>query len=79
MHWHRSSREELPFAQDQGQWPRGATPRPRSEEVAETSYPTPEVKGGGQEEQPHIQGAVAVRVQEGREELLYVQGQEGWQ
>ena len=41
------------------------------------SYTTPEVRGGNQEEQPHIQGAVAVRVQEGREELLYVQGQEG--
>ena len=37
----------------------------------------PEVRGGGQEEQPHIQGAEAVRAQEGREELLHVQGQEG--
>ena len=35
------------------------------------------VKGGGREEQPHIQGTVAERVQEGREELLHVQGQEG--
>ena len=31
----------------------------------------------GQEEQPHIQGAVAAWAQEGREELLHVQGQEG--
>ena len=46
--------------------------------VAERSYPMPEVRGGGQEEQPHIQGAVAAWVQEGREELLHVQGQEGW-
>ena len=45
--------EELPLAQGQGQWPRGATPRPRSEEVAEMSYPTPEVKGGGQDELHH--------------------------
>ena len=38
----------------------------------------PKVRGGGQEEQPHVQGAAAVRVQEGQEELLHVQGQEGW-
>ena len=31
----------------------------------------------GREEQPHIQGAVAARVQEGLEELQHVQGQEG--
>ena len=30
----------------------------------------------GQEEQPYVQGAVAVRAQEGQEELLHVQGQE---
>ena len=28
--------------------------------------------------QPHFQGAVAAQVQEGQEELLHVQGQEGW-
>ena len=28
--------------------------------MAERSYPTPEVRGGGREEQPHIQVAVAV-------------------
>ena len=38
----------------------------------------PEFRGGGREEQPHIQGAAAVRAQEGREELLHIQGQEGW-
>ena len=27
--------------------------------------------------EPHVQGGVAVRGQEGREELLHVQGQEG--
>ena len=45
--------------------------------MAERSYPTPEVRGGGQEELPHVQGAVAAQVQEGREELLNVQGKEG--
>ena len=33
-----------------------------------------EVTGGAREEQPHVQGAVAARAQEGREELLHVQG-----
>ena len=47
--------------------------------MAERSYPTSEIRGSGREEQPHVQGVVAVRVQEGREELLHVQGQEGQQ
>ena len=38
------------------------------------SYPTPEVRGSHREEQPHVQGVVAACVQEGREELLHVQG-----
>ena len=58
-------------------WQRGAAPRSRPGEAAGRSYPTTEVRGGGREEQPHIQGAVAVRTQEGLEELLHVQGQEG--
>ena len=41
------------------------------------SYPTPEARGGGREEQSHVQGAVATRVQESLEELFHVQGQEG--
>ena len=36
-----------------------------------------EVRGGDREEQPHVKGAVAAWVQEGQEELLHVQGQEG--
>ena len=44
---------------------------------AERKNPTPKVRGGGPEEQPHVQGVVAVRAQEGRGELLHVQGQEG--
>ena len=38
----------------------------------------PEVRGGGREEQPHVHRAVAARAQEGQEELLHIQGQEGW-
>ena len=34
----------------------------------------PEVRDGGREEQPHVQGAVAARAQEGLEELFHVQG-----
>ena len=45
--------------------------------MGERSYPTPEVRGGGREELPHVQVAVAALAQEGREELLHVQGQEG--
>ena len=44
--------------------PRGATLRRRLEAVAGRSNP---------------RGAVAVRAQEGLEELFHVQGQEGWQ
>ena len=38
-----------------------------------------EVRGSSQEEQPHLQGAVAVRAQEGLEELFHIQGQKGRQ
>ena len=44
--------------------------------VAERSYPTPDVREGGQEEQPHIQGAMAAQAQEGLEELSHIEGQE---
>ena len=52
-------------------------PTPEVRVVAESSYPMPEVRGSDQEEQPHVQGAAAARVQKGRKELLHVQGQEG--
>ena len=42
------------------------------------SNPTPEAKSGGREDQPHFQGAVAARAQEGLEELSHVEDQEGW-
>ena len=35
---------------------------------------TCEAKGGGQKDQPHVQGAVVARVQEGLEELSHVEG-----
>ena len=91
---HRNSREELPRVRGQGERPRGDTPRPRSGVAtrgvtphprsgvaAGRSYPTPprpKARGSGREEQPHLQGAVGVRVQEGLEELFRIQGQKGW-
>ena len=38
---------------------------------------TPKARGGGWEELPNVQGVVAVRGQEGLEELSHVEGQEG--
>ena len=39
----------------------------------------PEARGSSSgEEQPHVQGEVAVRAQEGLEELFHIQSQEGW-
>ena len=58
-------------------WLWGATTRLRSGAAAERSYPTPEVRGPAREEPPHLQGAAAAWAQEGREELLHAQGQEG--
>ena len=61
-------RYPTPQAQGQGRRAGGATPRPK-----------PEARGGGREDQPHIQGAVAAQAQEGLEELSHVEGQEGGQ
>ena len=52
-------------------------PLPRPRAAAGRNNPTPEARGGGREGQPHVQGAVAVRAQEGLEELPHVEGQEG--
>ena len=46
--------------------------------MAERSYPMPEARGGGREDQPNVQGAFAARAEEGLEELSHVEGQEGW-
>ena len=56
------------------EWPRRATLSPRSGvaagrsyphlrpgAAAGRSYPMPEARGGGREDQPHVQGAVAAR------------------
>ena len=67
--------EELPHVRGQGQRPR--VPGCDGAGRAERRYPASEVRGGGQEEQRHVQGAVAVRAQEGLEELSHVEGQEG--
>ena len=45
--------------------------------AAERGYPASEVRGGGREEQPRLQGVVAAWAQEGLEKLFHVQGQEG--
>ena len=37
-----------------------------------------EARGRSWEEQPYLQGAVAVRAQEGLEELSLAEGQDGW-
>ena len=34
-------------------------------------------RGGGREDQRHVQGAMAARAQEGLEELSHIEGQEG--
>ena len=56
----RSGGQELQAAPEQEQL-RGVTPRLNSGAEAGRSYPPPKARGGGREEQPHIQGAVAVR------------------
>ena len=52
-------------------------PRLRSRAVARRSNPMPEARGGGWEDQPHVQGAMAAQAQEGLEELSHVEGKEG--
>ena len=59
-------REEIPSVRGQGRWAGGATPRPHARG-----------QGRRRREQPHVQGAVAARAQEGLEELSHVEGQEG--
>ena len=69
--------EELTYLRGQGQ--RSGVPGCDGAGTAGRSYPASEVRGGGREKQPHIQGAVAVWVQEGLEELSNTEGQEGRQ
>ena len=65
----RGGREELPHAP--------TPPRPRPGAAAGRSNPTPEARGGGREDQPQIQGAVAARAQEGLEELSQLKVRKG--
>ena len=53
--------------------------QPRAGAMAGRSNPTPEAKGSGWEEQPHVQGMVTAWVQEGLEEPSHVECQEGLQ
>ena len=73
----------------EGRQPRGVTPRPRSGAAAESArlrrrrngpeeLPKSEVRDGGREELPHVQGAVAEQAQDGLEELSHVEDQEEW-
>ena len=73
----KGSDRECQAATAQERQLRGASPRPRSGAAAERSYPIPKVRGPAPEELPHLQGAATAQVQEGREELLHFQGQEG--
>ena len=49
---------------------------PEARAATGRSNPTPKARGGGLEEQPHVQGVVAVWAQEGLEEPSHV---EGWE
>ena len=75
------SREEIPHAPSlrpgatgRRSYPTHLSPRPRA--VGRSNRRT-KARGGGREDQPHVQGAVAARAQEGLEELSHVEGQEG--
>ena len=45
--------------------------------AAGRSHPATEARGSSRKEQPHVQGVVAARAQEGIEEPTHVEGQEG--
>ena len=54
-----------------------SNPTPEARAATGSSNPMPKARGGGREGQCHIQGVVAVQVQEGLEEPSHVEGQEG--
>ena len=77
-------REEIPHAPSPRpgamggrSYPTHLSPRPRV--TAGRSNRTTEARGGGWEDQPLVQGAVAVWAQDGLEELSHIEGQEGRQ
>ena len=51
---------------------------PEARAATGSNNPMPKARGGGQEGQSHVQGVVAVRAQEGLEELSHIESQEGW-
>ena len=51
--------------------------RLRQHRSSREQLPLPKARRGSREEQPHTQGAVAVRVPEALEELFHVQGRRG--
>ena len=54
-----------------------SNPKPEARAATGRSNPTPKARGGGLEEQPHVQGVVAVWAQEGLEEPSHVEDQDG--
>ena len=64
-----------PGAVGRRRYPTPLSPRPRA--AAGRSNHRTKARGGGREDQPHVQGAVAARVQEGLEELSHIERQEG--
>ena len=72
-----AAQEKLPRIRGQGRWLGGATLCPRPGAGARRTNPMPGARGSSWEDQPHIQGAVAARAQEGLEELSHIEGQEG--
>ena len=72
---HKCGQEELPHVRGQGQCPR--VPGCDGAGTTERSYSASEVRGGGWEELPHIQGVVAAQAQEGLEELFHIKVKRG--
>ena len=72
-------REELPRVRgcNERSYPASEVRGSGWEELPHTT--TPEARGGGREDQLHVQGAVAAQVQEGLQELSHIEGQEGQQ
>ena len=71
----KCGQEELPHIRGQGQRPR--LPDCEGTGMAKRSNPVPEARSGGQEEPPHVQGALAARAQEGLEELSHLKVRKG--
>ena len=63
---------DFPGVANRRSYPTPLSPRPGA--AAGRSNPMPEARGGGREDQPNT---LALRAQEGLEELSHVEGQEG--